>query len=297
MRNVVVVFSVLFSAVAHAQKTASELWAEVSGLDHKDKVAWYDSRSKDDIRVLADDVLQVASTNMAAAGRIGGCVIRSIFMHWAPAPANDLAEEYDMKFKAGPYCGTTHYWKLAPKTTLAYLASTNASEYVVRHPAFVALIRYGCENGALPDDIAFSANVLVENAAVLNRNANYHSSLDSLKKRILNKAPRVVRHELRKRGLPITVRDGVNPLQDAIDDLTSALNAPRMSGVKEWFAKWCPEYQWIDVQWESDEWLAKFKDDIFYGDIDFNASARFRLCAYLGVDEYNKFVKVFNCEK
>ena len=141
------------------------------------------------------------------------------------------------------------------------------------------------------------ANVMAECGSVFNFANNYAFTLDGWKNKILGQASSIIRHRLRDLGKPITTKEGVNPIQDPLDRLTEALNAPKMSGLKEWFAEWCPDYQWIDIKWMSDEELKAYKDDIYYGDRQFGRAEKFILCTYLGVDEYNKFVKAFNCEK
>lgn len=302
MKKIIFLFVCIFAFCSFAgQKTAAELREEVRQLQvgTNEYNEWWNARTVEDLRVLADDVLLVASTNMVAAYGIGGKVMQYIFCHWAghPMPGNALAAEYDEKFKNGPYCGCTHYWKLAPKTTLAYLELKRTRDFVAKHPVFCSSVRTACTTGSYPDGFAEVANKIAESAAVENNLYNYRPGLEVMKKRLLQKATKHVRHSLRDRGLPITVSNGVNPVKEAVDELTDALNAPRMSGLKEWVAKWCPDYTWVDVKWMTDAELAKFKEDIFYGDIDFNANRKFILCAHIGPDEYNKFVKAFNCEK
>ena len=64
--------------------------------------------------------------------------------------------------------------------------------------------------------------------------------------------------------------------------------------MKEWFAKWYPEYQWIDSAQDTAEEVNAFKDKVYYGEVPFGIYAQNYLRFYLGVEEYNKFVKAFN---
>ena len=294
MKKILLTLAVL-CAVSSFGKTGEELFAEVHALDRSVRAEWWEGRSTEDVRAMADYVLAVAATNHKAACAIQGYVSRSLFRHWSLLPGHELAEEYDPKFAAADICNGTIYWKLAPICTRAFLSSTNHAAYVASHPAWVTHIRGMMEGGGAKVAPAQVANCALESSASLNTFYNYNS-LDYMKKRLVGGASKIVRHALRKRGRPITTQNGVNPIQDAVDSLTTALNAPKMAGVKEWYAEWCPEYTWIDVRFDDSE-MAKLKDDVFYGDVMFSNSAKFRLCVYLGLEEYNRFVKQFNCEK
>ena len=302
MKKIIFLFVCILAFCSFAgQKTAAELREEVRQLQGgtNEYNEWWNARTVEDLRVLADYVLLVASTNMAAAYGIGGKVMQCIFCHWNsyPMPGNALAAEYDEKFKNGPYCGGTRYWKLAPKATIAYLESKKGKEYEAKHPAWCNRVRRACRDKKMDMSFPCYANIMAECGSVFNLENSYSFTLDSWKNKILGKAASVIRHRLRDLGKPITTKDGVNPIQDALDRLTETLNAPKMSGLKEWCAEWCPDYRWIDIKWMSDEELKAYKDDIYYGDRKFGNAEKFILCAYLGVDEYNKFVKAFNCEK
>lgn len=281
-----------------ATKTASELWKEADAAPASGRHAWYAGLSESELKVLADDILAIAATNLTAAQGRMFFVARNIFCHWTQPPAGaGLAEEYDGKFAAAGLTCATYFWKNAPKMTEAYIDSPKNAEWARKFPAFVAMIRSISKKGENNTDLAVEANVMVECAANFNPNHNYGAVLDVVKNRITKNAPKLIRRKLRSQGLPITVKDGVNPVQDSLDRLVHALNAPKMAGLKEWFAEFRPDYTWIDAQWMSDEDFQKYKDAIYYGDRDFNSYAKFMLCVYLGVDEYNKFVKAFNCEK
>ena len=282
-----------------ATKTASELWKEADATPGPGRSAWYDRLSESELKVLADDILVIAATNLTAAQRMKTPVAFRIFCHWEqhPVAGAGLAGEYDGKFAAAGLTHATVFWKYAPKMTEAYINSPKNAEWARKFPAYVAMIRSISKKGESNTDLAVGANIMVECAANYNPNHNYGAGLEAVKNRIARNATKLIRRKLRSQGLPITVKDGVNPVQNDLDRLVQALNAPKMAGLKEWFAEFRPDYTWIDAQWMSDEDFQKYKDAIYYGDRDFNSYAKFMLCAYLGVDEYNKFVKAFNCEK
>ena len=67
-----------------------------------------------------------------------------------------------------------------------------------------------------------------------------------------------------------------------------------MAGTKEWAAKWDLNYQWIDCSWETAEAIAKYKEDIYLGKKKFGRYEMYKLQAWLGITEYNKFVEAYN---
>jgi hypothetical protein len=104
----------------------------------------------------------------------------------------------------------------------------------------------------------------------------------------------IIKRQLRQEGKSFITKGGVNPVQQAVDDLTVAFNAPKCAGVKAWFARWVPDYQWADSACMSDAEIAELKEKVMYGDVEFSPLNQKILRFHLGVDEYNKFVKEFN---
>lgn len=140
-------------------------------------------------------------------------------------------------------------------------------------------------------------NLFVEDAAkYMGLNSDY---LKMRMNKCITGAVKSIKRQLRKEGKTFVVdNDSQNPVQIAIDELTQALQAPRCQGTKEWVARWCPDYQWIDINyWLSDEELEKLKDDVFYGEKDLDRFNSSLLFFNLGVDEYNKFIELYNSGK
>lgn len=293
-KAVILAIAAACSAFALNAKTAQEILAGYpSEADAKVRSEWHYTLKADEIKAVADYALEVAKTNLVAGKSIASHVYGSIFRHWGPAPGLELAPEYDAKFADAGILLDAVMFKNAPKCTEKFLVTQREGAILKEFPAFVQYIRKAIENKDRLADICAAINSLVESGTKINRHYGY-GSVDYVVSKVLQNAPKHIRRKLRERGVPIVVKDGVNHVQDAVDELSSALNAPRMAGVREWLSKWFPDYKWIDVKWMSDEELTKFKDDIFYGDIDFNAANRFILRSHLGVDAYNDFVKKFN---
>ena len=294
-KAVILAIAAACSAFAQNAKTAQEILAGYpSGADAKVRGEWQYTLKVDEIKAVADYALEVSKTNLVAGKSIASHVYGSIFRHWAPAPGLELAPEYDAKFADAGIIFGTAMWKTAPKSSEKYLVTHREGAIPKEFPAYAQYIRKAIENGDRHVDICAHINLLAELGAKNNFYFGGYGGIDNSVSEVLWKAPRHIRRKLRERGLPIVVKDGVNHVQNAVDEISSAINAPKMAGVREWLSKWFPDYKWIDVKWMSDEELAKFKDDIFYGDINFNAANRFILRSHLGVDAYNDFVKKFN---
>ena len=125
-------------------------------------------------------------------------------------------------------------------------------------------------------------------------------SSDETIKSACRQAVKPIKRKIREEGGSFVVgADGVNSVQVAIDALVSAFQSPNCSGVKEWVARWFPDYKWIDVDdyFSSAEDIANLKDKVFYGDADLTEAISRKLYFGLGLDEYNKFIKVYNGDK
>lgn len=168
------------------------------------------------------------------------------------------------------------------------------SAWTNSHPVRAALIvKYGTPSLS-PCTFAETANVIVEYAANPEP-FDLGDDLDSLKKDVLRSALKIMKRALRQKGISFVVApDGSNPMQTAVNGLSAALNSGKMSGVKEWIDEWAPGSDWTPPVWDSDESVNSTMESVFFGDVDFSRRVQFRLCAVLGVTEYNKFVDRYN---
>lgn len=176
-----------------------------------------------------------------------------------------------------------------------WFASTNAAAaWKALHPVRVSLIeKYGTASFA-QCSFAETANAVVEYAAEPGP-FDLGDDLDSLKKEVLRSSLRIMKRALRSKGISFVVApDGTNPIQTAVDGLSAALNAKKMEGVREWVAEWSPGTEWVAPAWMSDEATSELSESVFFGDTDFDRRAQFRLCAVLGVVQYNAFVDRYN---
>jgi len=175
-----------------------------------------------------------------------------------------------------------------------FASADAAAAWKASHPVRVSLVeKYGTASLA-QCSFAETANAVVEYAADPGP-FDLGDDLDALKKDVLRSSLKIMKRALRRKGISFVVApDGTNPIQTAVDGLSAVLNAQRMEGVKEWVAEWSPGTEWVAPAWMSDEATAELSDSVFFGDTDFDRRAQFRLCAVLGVVQYNAFVDRYN---
>lgn len=251
-------------------------------------------------RLLADEFLGIAATNYPQANalrpNVEACLTR--YSHWG-TKALDIADYFDEKFYSFNKTVTPRYYKYLPKSAEAWLNSGDkiVATWVKNHSFYVSRTR------KYKDGDAKNAFTFPE---FLNYVHEYSACTDSyvvpdgrlperLKRLVLIRAPRAIKRALRSTGQTFVVgKGGKNPVQDALDELSTALNAPKFEGLKEWVAKYFPDYKWVDTPWMTDEAIKELKDAIYYGEKDFNGFNRSLLETALGVDAFNEFVKEYN---
>jgi len=204
-----------------------------------------------------------------------------------------LAAEYDDKFAslgfmAEPWCSKF------PKCRDAFLDSTNG--FSKTYPVAARVSREGrwpYKSQAFPERL----NLYVESYSRVGDTCFRVENIDDSKGWILKDGQNAIKRAMREHGLSFAVKDGRNPLQDAIDELASALNAPKASGVREFVSKWFPRYEWIEPVFSTDQEILKYCDSLYYGEREFNSVARSSILFMLGVEGFNKFVKRYNGDK
>lgn len=110
-------------------------------------------------------------------------------------------------------------------------------------------------------------------------------------------ASRSVKRQLRKEGKTFVATEGNNPVQDRLDAVTKALDAPRMQGLTDALAH-CGVTVTVDYEAliPSDDEIKKLMDDIYLGDAPLNADNCGHLQIALGVESYNAFVQKYNSD-
>lgn len=281
-------------------RTTAEIHAEYAALQTSGRYAYLKAMTTDEWRALADEALAIAATNVAAAYRPEPWTSVYLFSCSLPA-ANVLAGEYDPKFAAAGIGIKPCMYMYAPLSAEAWLTSDIPSRVAWKdaHPLAVALCRAhknGYEHSwTLPERLNFRAEYAAPVDCTHAKHVPWSLDLGKIKASMLAKAPGEVKRILRTRGKSFVVQpDGSNPVQEALDTLSTALNAPRMAGLKEWVAEWYPEYKWVEPHWATAEDLAKVTDDVYYGRVEFSDYLKMVLCANMGVEEYNKFVERYN---
>lgn len=248
--------------------------------------AYYAAMTTNEWRAVAEDVLADAATNNYAGTQGKFWLVPNMF-------SSPVAAEYDQRF-ADAGIGIFALWAYDryPKTVEAWIAAPTNAAAVAERAVTIALVRkYGRGNWYRDFSVPELANFAPEMRIL--RPQNMQKAVN----RALEKVQKDIKRLIRAKGQSFVAKDGKNPVQDEVDALSAAFNAPRHAGVKEWVAKWYPEYQWIDsAQWTDAE-VAEYKEQVLNGETPFDEKAQATLRFYLGVEEYNRFVKLYNGEE
>ena len=122
-----------------------------------------------------------------------------------------------------------------------------------------------------------------------------YGSLTSMTKNTLAAAPGAIKRRLRETGRSFVAKEGEeNPVQKPLDELSAALNAPKMAGLAAWVKEWCPDHKWIEPKWMTDAELKVLEDAVDYGERNGGRTERCMLQAHLGIEAYNAFVEKYN---
>ena len=117
-----------------------------------------------------------------------------------------------------------------------------------------------------------------------------------IRNKIKQYCERLVKIYLRSKGKtfvtdPVTK---INPMKVHMDEVVTALNAPRFGNLNKWLKEKGCTVQINDSMFLSDEEINKLKMDILIGDKTFSNDNIIQLQYCLGVDGYNMFVKEYN---
>lgn len=93
----------------------------------------------------------------------------------------------------------------------------------------------------------------------------------------------------------------VNPAKPYIERLNACLNAPKLAGLKEWLVSMgvaeedMPDFTLLNTIIQiTDEEFIDTKKKVLDGEMAFDIAWQIKFRYYLGTEEYNKFVKLYN---
>ena len=89
----------------------------------------------------------------------------------------------------------------------------------------------------------------------------------------------------------------MNPVEQYLTRLNTALNAPRFAGLNEWLADLGYKERMDLSGLPTEQEISALKESVMYGDKAMNDYVKILLCTCLGVDGYNQFVKEYNGDK
>lgn len=139
--------------------------------------------------------------------------------------------------------------------------------------------------------IPCALNYYIELRATGNISVN---SISSQNKNIINLLLPKVRRHMRQLGESIVTVGETNPVQEKVNEIISALEAPRCAGFKELVLRYYPDFDWIDVKFLTDDEINSLKDEVYNGDVRFSENRASLLFVHLGVTAYNEFIREYN---
>lgn len=111
---------------------------------------------------------------------------------------------------------------------------------------------------------------------------------------ICNIAAPFIRKQLHKEGKTFITKDNINPIQQRMDAIVTAMNAYRLQGLdlalKNAGLDFCPSFE---AALATENEVNEIKEDILCGNKDFSAYRDF-LRLHLGVEKFNEFVDEYN---
>ena len=286
-----VLFGLSALSIAAFGRSASEIVEGFKSLtDSGEKKAFVDAVTPDEWRALADYQIEKAKGLNGDVNRYVYGVRPSAILAISRNPdLADIAREYDRKYAE---VGT----RLAPTVANFGIMPLTKANWINKFKDVLPVVCGLADKKSvkLSDlELGERINVIAENFSVREPHL-YSNEIEKEKSKIISLAVKVVKKRLREEGKTFIVgADGKNPVQDACDALTAALNAPKMAGLGAWVERWT-DTKWQEPKWMSDADVEKLKDDVFYGQIPFTQNVKSALCANIGVDAYNAFVEKYN---
>ena len=277
-------------SIAAFGRSASEIVEGFKALnDSGERKAFVDAVTPDEWRALADYQIEKAKGRGDANSYVYGVRPNAILAISRNPDLADIAREYDRKYAE---VGT----RLAPTVANFGIMPLTTENWINKYKDVLPVV---CGLAAKKSvkltylELGERINVIAENFSVRSPHL-YSNDIEKEKSKILSLAVKAVKRRLREEGKTFIVgADGKNPVQDACDALTAALNAPKMAGLGAWVERWT-DTKWQEPKWISDAEVEKLKDDVFYGQIPFTPNVGSTLCANIGVDAYNAFVEKYN---
>ena len=287
-----VLFGLSALSIAAFGRSASEIVEVFKDLtDSGERKAFVDSVTPDEWRALADYQIEKAKGRKGddANNHVQNVHPSAILAISRNPDLADIAREYDRKYAevGARLAPTVANFGIMPLTKANWINKFKDVLPVVCGLAVKKSVK-------LSDlELGERINVIAENFSIQSPHL-YSNDIEKEKAKIIALAVKAVKKRLREEGKTFIVgADGKNPVQDACDALTAALNAPKMAGLGAWVERWT-DTKWQEPKWMSDAEVEKLKDDIYYGQVTFTGNVKSTLCANIGVAAYNAFVEKYN---
>lgn len=260
------------------------------------------------VKARYQEVLNIATTNLVKAQRISDSEVMSPLIYSLKGTDVDafrktvddtlsaIGIEYD-----GSWYTKKDFWA-AKMCKIQF----DRREFESNSPYAVSLGRkYGrvCSAKKLSRKAGLTADELI---GLLNENLDLidgcvrvcysTASFTRICKKFQEVSVKYVKKYLRRQGKSFVTKDGVNPCEDLMKELNTALNAPYFNGLNEWNAKVGINAS-VDIsKLPTSAEVQALKNAILNADKNMTNTDKMILKICLGVDGYNAFVKEYNGE-
>lgn len=260
-----------------------------------------------------ESVLAVAQTNVVAGQKFFNSSHLAAhvfaFSDREDAEYKSLTAEMDQNlYQAGLYASTYGYWHTCTSPISNLCARAFEVENLAINIPYAVSMGLKYNVACKPWKLTGTRTVkeIEEFVGLLNECINLkdgklrdnygYFNVQDIRKRIQELAPRKVKKYLRSQGKSIVTKDGVNPCEELITELNTALHAPYFNGLNAWLATVGVNAS-IDVsKLPTAAAVQQLKADILSAEKDMTPMDDFILKVCLGVDAYNQFVKDYNGE-
>lgn len=271
MKTIITMFTAMAIAIS--------AFAEIKELDPK-------TCTEAEFTAVANEILAIEDVAKASA------VAYSSHIYPAGSRFRKAAADFDAKFAEKGIKGPSWGYEIWPRATDICLR-TDFKDYPVAASAFRNYGAYWGTKSTLEESIRLMEEGLSS------RKYHIYSQIRTyqmLSKNIASRALPYIRKYLRRQGKSFVTKNGVNPCDQYMTELTDALNAPRFKGLNEWLAKMGIAASVDFSKFPSEAEVQNLKNKILDGDVDINPERQVTLYLGLGPHGYNAFVKEYNGE-
>lgn len=209
----------------------------------------------------------------------------------------DLRAEVDEKLAAIGLSFGAHLYDKFPKMSLVAIERWKVDAPVLysvfaTEPVKLSYTHY------LINKADFKSKIALLNESLSKKSLTHGMyAIGMIKNGLIIEGQKIVKRYIRSKGKSFVTQDGVNPVAEHLNELSKALDAPKFEGLNKWLEDHDRTERLVLTNLPDDAAIAKLKEAVLFGDVEFNDENKLYLTVALGVKAYNDFVKEYNGEE